>query len=153
MRRAQAALCAFLGFLSLACSEITALPAGSQPFDPPESYQLWWNLTKACSGGNGNLADIRWFVVPGATTIHDGNADVNGFWSEDGNRIVLAEHSQLTGSLVRHEMLHALTRRSGHSRSDFLEKCGGTVACIEQCIRDAGPAPRPPAGTPEVPPD
>ena len=148
-----AALCVFIAALALACSEITALPNGSQHFDPPASYQLWWNLTEACSGRSGNLTDVQWFVVPGATTVPDGRGDVNGYWSEAGNRIVLAGNSQLIGSLVRHEMLHALTQQRGHSRSDFLERCGGTVACIDQCILDAGPPAPPPAGTPQVPPD
>jgi hypothetical protein len=70
---------------------------------------------------------------------------VGGYWSPAGDLIVLAEHYQLTGSVVRHEMLHAIVQRTGHSRDFFLNRCAGTVVCGPRCESDAGPPPLPPA--------
>src|SRR6202030_3904947 len=38
------------------------------------------------------------------------------------------------------------------SRSQFLQRCGGIVACGPDCVQDAGPATAPDAGTPTVVP-
>lgn len=136
-----------------ACSDITALPHGSERFDPPPLYQKWWEMTEACSGRTGRLSDIAWYVVPGATTVSEGTGDFNGIWSPGDNTIVLAGDSRMIGTLVRHEMLHALLYDGGHPRAVFLGTCGGVVACIEECIADAGPPPTPASTTPRVPPD
>ncbi|HEX6533579.1 MAG TPA: hypothetical protein VF041_03225 [Gemmatimonadaceae bacterium] len=75
---------------------------------------------------------------------------MSGYWSPVGNRIVLAERAMMAGPLVRHEMLHALVRLPGHPRNEFLERCGGVVVCVDDCITAAGPPPVPSAGTPRV---
>lgn len=151
-RRGAIAICALFGALGVACTEVLALPPGSQSFDPPPEYRLWWSMTEACSGLRGSLADIDWYVVPGASVIPGDSRELGGEWFEQGNRIVLAGADQFEGSLVRHEMLHTLLRASGHPRFEFLERCAGVVVCADECIRDAGPAPAPPAGTPLVSP-
>src|SRR5689334_7334027 len=71
---------------------------------------------------------------------------VDGYWIQQGNPIVLAGSAQFNGPVVRHEMLHALVG-AGHSREQFLHRCGGVVACEDICLRDAGP---PPASGPQV---
>jgi len=101
----------------------------------------------------GKLSDVAWYVVAGATMVSEGTGDFNGIWSQGGNTIVLAGGSQLDGSLVRHEMLHALLYGGGHPRALFLGACGGVVACEDECITEAGPPPMPAANTPRVPPD
>lgn len=135
-----------------ACSDITEvpLPPGSRLVVPPPVYRHWWHMTQACAALPGNFDSIEWYVVPGATTIRHDGRDVSGYWSSVGNRIVMAEEVWLSGSLVRHEMLHALLRSGEHPRSEYLERCGGVVVCIDDCISDAGPPPVPPAGTPRV---
>jgi hypothetical protein len=125
--------------------EITALPPGSERFDPPAEYQLWWSMVESCSGLEGSLASVEWLVVPGSTSITVGDGDYSGYWFEQGNRIVLAANAQSEGTLVRHEMLHALSR-GGHTRYEFLERCSGIVSCETDCIREAGPPPKAPAG-------
>jgi hypothetical protein len=141
-------------FVAIACHEVTAaLPPSSQRYTPPPVYQLWWEMTEACSGHTGSLSAIQWYVVPGADSISDGSDAVAGYWSSGDNRIVLIDAGQFNGPLVRHEMLHALIRVDGHPRSEFVERCGGIVDCRVTCVGDAGPPPTPPAGTPHVPPD
>ena len=67
-----------------------------------------------------------------------------------GALTVLAGTDTIEGSVVRHEMLHALVRAKGHPRAQFLQRCGGIVACGPDCVHDAGPAAAPAAGTPVV---
>jgi hypothetical protein len=110
-------------------------------------------MTEACSGRTGKLGDIEWYVVPGATSVRNAGIDVAGFWSSNDNSIVLPGESQMDGSVVRHEMLHALLFGGGHPRSLFLGTCGGIVACVDACVDDAGPPPAPSVNTPRVPPD
>jgi len=135
-----------------ACSDIT-VPGGSERFEPPPAYRLWWRMTQECSGRTGRLDDVRWYVVPGARTVRVGRNDVAGYWSSSDNTIVLAGESWMDGGVVRHEMLHALLFGGDHPRSLFLGTCGGVVACNDACIDDAGPPPPPPAGAVHVPPD
>jgi hypothetical protein len=110
-------------------------------------------MTEACSGRSGKLNDVAWYVVPGETSVSEGFGDFAGIWSPGGNTIVLAGDAQFVGSLVRHEMLHALLYGGGHPRALFLGTCAGIVACIDDCIKDAGPPPTPADDTPRVPPD
>jgi hypothetical protein len=137
--------------LALACNEVTALPPGSRLFVPPPEYRLWWNLTEACSGLHGSFSSVDWYVVPGTTDLPGTHGEYQGEWFAQGNRISLASAEQFNGSLVRHEMLHALLGVDGHPRSEFLDRCAGTVVCEDECIRDAFPFPDPPPGTPIVP--
>jgi hypothetical protein len=120
------------------------LPFGAERFVPPKVYEEWWQLTEQCSGLTGDFAAVSWYHVPGAVDIPPGDGSlVNGRWDEAENRIILGGESERAGDLVRHEMLHALLRASGHPRQQFIARCGGTVVCTQQCIRDAGPAPEP----------
>jgi hypothetical protein len=111
-------------------------------FSPPPVYTRWWKMTEACSGRSGSLAAVTWYQIPGNTSLGPSEDLPHANWSAGSNRIVLAEESVLDGSLVRHEMLHALRQTSGHARSDFLERCGGVVRCSAACIADAGSPPR-----------
>ena len=145
---------AMIALTALACSESTQpLPTGSVRFTPPPVYSLWWSMAEACSGHTGALRDIQWYTVPNADSIPAGDDEVSGYWSSSNNRIVLIGAGQFNGTLVRHEMLHALLRVNGHPRSQFVGACAGLVDCRGACLEDAGPPPVPPTDTPRVPPD
>jgi hypothetical protein len=106
-------------------------------------------MTKSCSGLTGSLSDVTWYQVPGVSVVQKPN--VSSYWSGGSNRIVLAGNIILNGSIVRHEMLHALLAAAGHPRAYFLEKCGGFVTCNAGCVSDAGPQPLVDASTIRVP--
>jgi len=69
---------------------------------------------------------------------------------------VLASEAVESGAVVRHEMLHALLGRAKHGthpRAQFVGRCGGVVACDDDCLADGGPPPRPAAGAVAVSPE
>lgn len=95
-------------------------------------------MTETCSGRSGDLNAVRWYSVPGIQFTYRGQT-IGGFTTRRTNRIVLAERLVDDGPAVRHEMLHALLRRTGHPRSQFLGKCAALVECEDLCVKDAGP--------------
>lgn len=146
--RSGGSVFAFLATVGLfnSCRDLVdpALPLNAVRFSPPPVYTRWWAMTEACSGASRSFASVSWFIVPEAARIPFNNDQVEGYWSLASNQIVLAGAAQLRGGNVRHEMLHALIRSSGHERSQFLGKCAGTVDCSMHCVQDAGSAPQVP---------
>ena len=119
----------------------SSLPTGARRFSAPPVYGKWWAMTSECSGATGSMSTVQWFVVPGVSLFwRDGNV-VNGYWSREGNAIVLAEGAVEDGAVVRHEMLHALQDEGRHTRT-FMERCAGIVGCMSACVQAArGSAP------------
>lgn len=120
------------------------LPSDAEEFSPLAVYSTWWNMTEACSGLTGSLGAVTWYQTN--EVLHDARTGevVVGYWTPGSNRIVLMTDAVRDGGTVRHEMLHALLRKAGHPRDQFLGKCAGTVPCQNACILDADPYPSPP---------
>jgi hypothetical protein len=129
------------------------LPSGAVLMQAALPYAFWWQMTEACAGTTGELASVRWYSVPGTSTIAIDGKDYDGYWFGGSNSIVLAEDAVLDGPLVRHEMLHALVRTPRHERMDFVDNCGGVVACEGQCEAEAGKPGDPAPSTTEIPVD
>ena len=129
---------------AVACSSIVdpALDPRAVPFQPPPVYARWWSMVQSCSGLQGSLSDVSWYQVPGSGTVSYSGDEVAGYWALKDSRIVLGGEAVLDGSVVRHEMLHALVRKaSGHPREYFLQRCAGLVVCGPTCVADGGPPP------------
>jgi hypothetical protein len=124
----------------LGCDSIVdpPLPPNTVPMTAPGVYSIWWNMVESCSGITRPLAAVRWFEVSDTDEFKEyGGELVSGYWSAPSNEIVVAGASVLEGSLIRHEMLHALLRHPGHPRSAFLGSCDGMVVCELECAADA----------------
>lgn len=134
-----------------ACESATgpAMPADAVEMAAAKPYALWWSMVQSCSQRSGDLARVRWFVVPNSSEITVGARKYHGYWFGDDNSIVLASKSVLDGGLVRHEMLHALTG-GGHARDYFVTRCGGVVACQGTCVEEAGLPEEPTAEAPVI---
>src|SRR6476620_4142025 len=135
---------AMLLLSTVACSSIVdpALDPRAVSFQPPPVYARWWSMVESCSGLQGPLSDVSLYQVPGSGTVSYSGDEVAGYRALNNNRIVLGGEAILDGSVVRHEMLHALVRKaSGHPREYFLQRCAGLVVCGPTCVADAGPAP------------
>lgn len=117
-----------------------SLPSGAVVLDPlPAEYAGWWSLTERCSGLQGRLSDVRWYLVPEVEALPGQDRAAGQYQSAD-HRVVFAEPYVRDGFIVRHEMLHALGAH-GHTRALFRERCGGVVGCGERCRADAGTDP------------
>jgi hypothetical protein len=113
-------------------------PAAAQAFAAPPVYANWWAVVQECAGTRRSFSAVRWYSVPADFRLQVRGADVDGVVYED-QRVVLREEFRMNGSLVRHEMLHLLTRNiSGHPAEYFQQKCGGVVTCELQCRADGG---------------
>lgn len=114
----------------LQCRDITGPSAdieGAVRFEPPPVYAEWWADTERCSGHTGDMRRISWYVVPDADVFVYGGTATNGLYDQASEEIVLAGRQASVAGTVRHEMLHALIRTSGHPREFFAEKCAGVV--------------------------
>jgi len=127
---ASRSIAAVASFVTLSCQTVTdpPLPGDAIRFAPPPVYAQWWTITEACSGITRPLDAVEFYRIPNASTIPDKTyGEIAAYWSPAGNRIVLADFYQMQGQLVRHEMLHALLRVSGHPPAYFQGRCAGVV--------------------------
>ena len=103
----------------------STLPDGAQAFVPPAEYEAWWVSTEGCASIQGNLARIKWYVVPGVSTFPTAEGEKVGIRIKTGSdiRIVIAGNYVEHEMVVRHEMLHALLNRAGHPAEYFEDRC------------------------------
>lgn len=113
-------------------------PNGEMPIAAPPVYQEWWARTEACSGLQGDLGKIEWFVIPGES-FECPSGQCAGRWQ--GNRIYLSETWEMNELVVRHEMLHALLGRPGHPDPPFGNGCPLTWASWSGSVAETDGAP------------
>ena len=106
----------------MACQDSTApsLPFAIAPFEPLPQYAAWWSLVESCSAQHADISRVKWRVAIGQFTFVWRSEITNALWQSGSNTIVLGDGWQEVGSVVRHEMLHALVRSSGHDAFWFL---------------------------------
>src|SRR5688500_6411711 len=138
------AACSMVVTLSMvSCDQVVDpdLPSAATAFMPPPAYALWWKMTEACSGVSGSFSNGEWYEVPDGVALELDGRPVCAYWSAASNRITVSSAVVRNGQVIRHEILHALLKSKGHSRSAFLEDCAGRVECTVQCEVDAGAGP------------
>ena len=108
---------------------------------------------ESCSLKTQRFDDVTWYQVPNSDVVRLNGKTVGAYWAPTSNSIVLAGNGMMVGDFVRHEMLHAIIRKSGHPREDFIERCGGAVTCASDCVREAGPGPNPDTVSAKLPSD
>ena len=136
---ARSLLLLLASFAVLSCRSLTepGFPSGAVLVNPPQPYAFWWELAESCSGATGDFANVHWYFVPGHSRLNISGKQYDGYWFPRSKSIVLTADALLDGPVVRHEMLHALIG-AGHPREQFVERCGGIVACSESCALEAG---------------
>jgi hypothetical protein len=103
---------------------------------PAAQYSFWWSLVEACSGRRGDLGRVQWYVVDGQT-LSLGGKEYDGYWWQEGSRILLTYPSWDNGEVVRHEMLHELLQRGDHPIQYFDQACEGVVASNTNALSSA----------------
>ena len=124
-----AVLLSGLSGLGSACATLAPseglLPPGAVQISPPTVYQDWAQRTRSCSGLEGDLSTVQFYVIPGVQTFSTKDGEKVGLWSREGrtDRIVIAGNYENHEMVVRHEMLHALLQREGHPSGYFVDRC------------------------------
>ena len=118
---------------ALSCSDAVAplpLPDGAVRFTPDPIYREWWAQVEDCAGSTGDFDAVEWYVVPGDRAFYAPGLDrkVLGYWDPGSNRIVVLEWVPSASALVRHEMLHAILRETGHPAEYFERRCGPVIS-------------------------
>lgn len=146
-RRLAAAVASFaLALIATGCLDLLRSDGPSLTrYQPPAIYQIWWDEVERCSGERGSMAALEFYRVEANGVWYVDGRGANGQYQRGLNSILIIADGVLDGGLVRHEMLHALTRGNGHTYAQFVRKCGDHVACSSSCLREAGvPADAPP---------
>jgi hypothetical protein len=126
------AVAAILGTLS--CIDLTSsLPQYAERMEIPPIYRTWWRQVEACSGIRGRIDDVAFYRVEYETEFVYRGAEVSGLYEVAQHRITIAGFYERDAQLVRHEMLHALSRRLHHSNRLFAQQCGTVVNCEGTC--------------------
>lgn len=110
---------------SRGAAEVMVTPAQRHwPIRPAPIYSDWWGKTEACAGKRSRMTKVEfWAVADAGGWIRLGNQRALAWWVRDGNRIYLPASALLDEQLVRHEMLHAITRHAHHPHETFVERC------------------------------
>jgi hypothetical protein len=131
MRRLDELLAGIVLLFGVGCgSDVTdPLPKGAIAMDPPPViYGVYWGEISGCTGLGVSMDGIRFYYVPGDGGFSSGSsADVVGVWQPGNNSITLAEYVKDNPLVVRHEMLHAILRRTDHPPEYFVDRCGVLV--------------------------
>lgn len=122
-----------VSLLTISCESATApipLPAGARRFTPEAVFADWWREMEICSGKTASYAAVEWYVVPGEepfnVSTHQG--PVVGYWDPGANRIVVLEYlPNRRAPVIRHEALHAITKRLDHPSEFFQDRCGAVI--------------------------
>lgn len=131
-RAVSAFCCLGLACFFSGCSEHPVapvrLPDDAVEISPSPFYSQWWQQAEACSGKTGNFSSIRWYIVPGVQSFSVGyGVDPSGAYYPTLNSIVLAEYVAGSGTVIRHEALHAILHVTDHPPEYFRDKCGPLV--------------------------
>lgn len=105
-------------------------PASAVPMPLPPEFRVWWEALESCSGHRARFDDVRWFQT---SELSIRGETAFGAWFPVGNRIALLGSGDFTGSIVRHEMLHAILQDGDHPSRFFESRCGDFVMCGRNC--------------------
>ena len=115
-----------------ACSSSTA-PSNVAPAidlssaipSPANPQQVkWWTDLETCSGITRDWKEPTYYVLIGKSEIVVNGKSYWGYWTKDGNKIILAEAHASSTKLIEHEMMHALLQDGSHPAQYFNGVCG-----------------------------
>jgi hypothetical protein len=111
----------------LACSAPTevALPVDAVPFTPPAWYRSVYASLEACSGLTGDFARVQWFRMRGTQVPEgDGGDYAAALTYPSTHRIIIADFYAADTIVVKHELMHELSRTPAHPSRWFDGRCG-----------------------------
>ena len=122
-----------------ACSDVfdPEFPPNAVLTPPPPQYRVWWEVVESCSGLTRDFDAVRWYRVPIGQGLTVDGQSAAGAWFAAENSIAIGDGWKMVGSLVRHEILHAILQTGSHPEEYFRNACGDEVACASACLDDA----------------
>ena len=99
-------------------------PPYATRFTPDTSYLRMWKEVEVCSGLQGRMGRVEWYVSPGDTLAVSTGASGRWYWP---HHIYLAEKYVRHPTAVRHEILHDLRGDGSHPAEYFERRCGDLV--------------------------
>ncbi len=104
-------------FLVLGCSSFDPTEVAAVRFIPPASYRMEWGIAEQCSGRQGDLRDVVFYVVPDSEAFETPKGRVLGNYNSHRHEITIAGGVLNDPFVVRHEMVHALGIQSHKNRA------------------------------------
>ena len=134
MQRLFYALSLCLG--TAACSDVfePEFPPNAVLIPSPPQYRVWWEVVESCSGHTADFNAVRWYRVPIGEGLTVDGESAAGAWFAAENSIAIGDGWRTVGSLVRHEILHAVLQTGSHPAEYFVGACGDEVACGRDCL-------------------
>lgn len=108
-------------------------PMNAVLISPPAQYRVWWEVVERCSGRTGSFDGVSWYRVPLGEGLTVDGESAAGAWFAARNSIAIGDGWRASGSLVRHEILHAILQTGSHPAKYFREACGDEVLCGRSC--------------------
>ena len=93
-------------------------------------------MVESCSGHTAAFDAVRWYRVPIGQGLTVDGQSAAGAWFASENSIAIGDGWRAVGSLVRHEILHAILHTGSHPTEYFRDACGDEVACVRDCLDD-----------------
>ena len=123
---------------TVACSDVfePEFPPNAVLVPAPPQYRVWWEVVESCSGYSGDFDAVRWYRVPLGEGLTVKGESAAGAWFATENSIAIGDGWRTVGSLVRHEILHAILQTGSHPEEYFRDACGDEVACGRDCLED-----------------
>lgn len=103
---------------------------------PPPQYRVWWEVVESCSRRTAPFDAVRWYRVPVGEGLTVRGESAAGAWFVQENSIAIGDGWRASGSLVRHEILHAILQTGSHPEKYFRDACGDEVLCGRDCLGD-----------------
>lgn len=123
---------------TFACSDVfePEFPPNAVLIQPPPQYRIWWEVVESCSGVTRSFDAVSWYRVPLGQGLTVQGETAAGAWFADENSIAIGDGWRVVGSLVRHEILHAILQTGAHPKEFFRDACGDEVLCGRDCLED-----------------
>ena len=121
-----------------ACRDVfePEFPPNAALVQPPPEYRVWWEVVESCSGYTRAFDAVRWYRVPIGRGLTVSGETAAGAWFAGKNSIAIGDGWRAVGSLVRHEILHAILQTGSHPDEFFRDACGDEVLCGRDCLKD-----------------
>jgi hypothetical protein len=118
------------------CSDVfePEFPPNAVLVQPRPEYRIWWEVVESCSGHTRDFDAVRWYRVPIGEGLNVSGENAAGAWFADENSIAIGDGWRTVGSLVRHEILHAILQMGSHPPEYFRDACGDEVLCGRDCV-------------------